>query len=268
MAEADGRSGGADSGRFSRQQRAHLAALLTLVVLLGAAPARAQSDIDFDPAITQAEFRQFSMLVAQGIFASPVHPAGASGLLRFDIGIAATVVEIDTTAPYWQKAVGSDFSVSDKYVGVPRLVVTKGLGAANVSGSYAKLSDTGIEVWGGSLDIPIIRGGALTPTLALRGSYSTLRGVDVYQLNTYGAEIFLSKGFGPVTPYGAVGKMRSDAKGTIPATSVTPEILLTDKSDSNRYTLGVRISLIFPKLVVEATQAEERSYSAKVSVGF
>jgi len=35
-----------------------------------------------------------------------------------------------------------------------------------------------------------------------------------------------------------------------------------------RVTLGVKISMFIPKLVVEATQGEERSYAAKVAFGF
>jgi hypothetical protein len=246
--------------RFPAVKRAHFAVVLTLLLL--AAPSYAQSDIDFDPAITQEQFGQFSRIVAQGIFASPVHPAGAAGLLRFDVGIGATVVKVDTGAEYWQRAVGDDFTYGGDYVGIPRLIVVKGLGAATIAGSYAKISDTGISVLGASVDIPIIRGGIATPTVALRASYATLRGVDVYELDTYGVEGFIGKGFGPLTLYGGYGRMRSNAEGQL-----TEQIVIEDSSDLNRYTVGVRFSLGFPKLVVEATQAEERAYSAKVSFG-
>lgn len=232
-----------------------------------ATPVVAQ-DIQFSPEITQEEFRTFSRLMAQGIFASPVHPAGSAGLLRFDIGVAATVVEIDTDAPYWQNAIGDeDFSVGGNYIGLPRLVFVKGLGGATVAGTYAKISDTGISVWGGSVDIPIINGGLVSPTIALRGSYSTLRGVDEYRLNTYGLEGFIGKGFGPLTVYGGYGRMRSDARGIIPERGPAPEIILEDESNINRITVGARFSLGLPKLVFEATQAEETMYSAKLSVG-
>lgn len=118
-------------------------------------------------------------------------------------------------------------------------------------------------MYGGALDLPIISGSLVRPTLAVRGVYSTLTGVDRLDLKTYGLELFLSKGFGPVTPYAAVGRARSDAEGRIPELSRT----LTDKSDIDRYTLGVRLSLMIPKIVIEATQGEERSYAAKVSFG-
>ena len=228
--------------------------------------AQSESDIDFDSAITQEEFAQFSRLVAQGIYATPVEPARARGLLGFDIGVAATALPVDTGAAYWTRAVGDDFTVSD-YVAVPRLVVSKGLSVATIAGTYSKVQGTEITVWGGSLDLPIIGGSFASPALSLRGAYSQLGGVDEYDLKTYGIELFLSKGFGPLTPYIAAGRARSDAEARIPLPDDTT-LVLTDEGETNRYTVGLRLSLLLPKIVIEATQAEERSYAAKVSFGF
>jgi hypothetical protein len=229
-------------------------------------------DIRFDPTlVNQANFSQFARVVGQAIFATPVQPARASGLLGFDAGVAATVVKIDEGAAYWRAAVPQNNSfTSHGYIGVPRLVVSKGFGFGTISGTYAKISNSGIKTWGGALDTPLLRGGLLKPELALRLSYSTLSGIDVLREKTYGAEVFLSKGFGPITPYAAVGRMRVDARGDVLVGLHTPTTLLTltDKSSLNRYTAGVRLSLLVPKLVVEVTQAEVRSYAAKVSIGF
>lgn len=221
------------------------------------------SDFDFTT-VTQQEFRMFSRVVGQGIFATPVQPARAGGIVSFDAGLAATFVQVDTNASYWQHAVTSDITTSG-YIAIPRLVVSKGFGIATVSGTYAKINNTGVKIWGGAVDVPIIRGTVATPELALRGSYSTLSGVDVFKEKTYGLEAFLSKGFGPLMPYIAYGRMRANATGTITAPTA---ITLHDTSDMNRVTLGLRISLFVPKIVVEATQAEVRSYAAKVSIGF
>jgi hypothetical protein len=228
----------------------------------------AAGDVSFDPTITQAEFREFSLVAGQAIFASPVAPAGARGILGFDVGIAANGVRIDTSSPFWKKAVSANITTSG-YLAVPRLVVSKGFGAGNIALSYAKFGNTGAKSYGGSLDLPIISGGLLRPTLAVRGTYADLRGIDVYRLKTYGAEIFLSKGFGPVTPYVAAGSMHTNARGTVPSNSSSvPDLILTDTSNVKRYTAGVRFSLLIPKISVEATQAEQRSYAAKVSFGF
>ena len=174
---------------------------------------------------------------------------------------------VDTNAAYWQRSVTDDFTISD-YVAVPRIVASKGISVATISAMYSKVPDTDLEMWGAALDVPIISGGVLRPTLAVRGAYSTLQGSSEYDLKTYGAEVFLSKGFGPITPYIAAGLMRIDADGRIvPETSNNPPITFHDQSSVNRYTVGVKLSMLIPKIVIEATQAEERSYAAKVSFG-
>jgi hypothetical protein len=228
-------------------------------------------DFHFDTT-TQQEFRIFSRVVGQGIFATPVQPARAGGIVTFDAGVAATVVSVDTKSSYWQHIVSGDVTTSG-YLALPRIVVAKGLGVATLSATYAKINNTGAKVYGGALDVPIIRGTLATPELALRGSYATLTGVDRFKEKTYGLEAFLSKGFGPLTPYVAVGRQRTNATGTIPlgvgigGTLPPPPLSLHDTSDFNRITVGVRLSLFLPKIVIEATQGEVRSYAAKISIG-
>ncbi|HEX8172222.1 MAG TPA: hypothetical protein VF824_16930 [Thermoanaerobaculia bacterium] len=265
MAASGGRERGLHARGIPAKQRAHLAAVLIALALLLSPPAHAQSedDIAFDPTITDAQFAEFSRLVAQGIYATPVDPARARGLLGFDIGVAATAVPVDPNAPYYQQSTTNDFTIKD-YVAVPRLIVSKGLSVATVSAMYAKVPDSDIRVLGGALDVPLISGGLLKPTLAVRGAYSQLQGVENFELKTYGVEVFLSKGFGPVTPYAGVGRSRSDARGTVPAPLART---LRDQADQNRITVGVKLSLLLPKIVVEATQAEVRSYAAKISFG-
>jgi hypothetical protein len=227
-------------------------------------PLFAQNDIDFSSQITQADFTKFSHIIAQGIFPTPVQPARATGFLGFDVGVAGTAVAIDKGSSYWTRAVGSDFSTSG-YVGVPRLVASKGFGGGTISGSYAKLGDSGIKTWGGSLDVPLIRGTIATPEIGLRASYATLTGSDVYKQKVYGVEAFISKGFGPIMPYAGVGRMRNNATGTI---KLPVSHTIADKGNINRYTAGVRLSLLVPKIAVEVTKAEVTSYAAKISFGF
>jgi hypothetical protein len=211
-------------------------------------------------------------VLAQALYADPVGPARADGVLHFDAGIAATVVNVDQASSYWKNAVGSHSTFTTRnYVGVPRLVVTKGFGSGTIFGSYAKITDSGIKTYGGGLDIPIIRGSIATPEIAVRGVYSRVTGSSVYRLKTYGAEAFISKGFGPLTPYASIGRMRSDAQGDVPAPIVgepTHGGTISDRSDFNRYSVGVRISLLVPKITLQVTQGEVRSYAAKVSIGF
>jgi hypothetical protein len=238
-----------------------------MLIVAAALPLRAD-DIQFDPATTQEEFAQFSRTMGQAIFATPVQPARSTSLIGFDIGVAATLVKIDENASWWRHAVpaNSDILTSGGYAAVPRLVASKGLGFATISGTYAKIQNSDVKTYGGAIDLPIVRGSALTPELAARGSYATISGIDVYKLKTYGLELFISKGFGPVTPYGAIGRQRTNATGTV--TSSVGTVTLDDRSNINRYTAGVRFSLVVPKIAIEVTHAEVTSYAAKISVGF
>lgn len=228
-------------------------------------PAAAQ-DITFDPDITVDDFRTFSSMLGQSIYASPVDPARAGSIVGFDIGLAATAIEIDENAAYWINSVQSDFT-TDSYVIVPRLVVSKGLGFATISATYAEVPDSEISVMGGALDFPLINGGLLRPTLAIRASYATLDGVENYGLDTYGAEVFLSKGFGPITPYVAAGMSRTEADGEIPPFETFEGRLFEETMEQQRVTVGLRLSLLVPKIVVEVTEGEDRTYSAKISFG-
>lgn len=243
-----------------------------MAAFFAAVPLQAQSepdtDISFDPAITQEEFEQFARLVAQGIYATPVEPARARGLLGFDIGVVATAVPVDPTASYWiRSTTNDDFTISDHLV-IPRLTLSKGLSFGTISATYSKVPDTDIQVLGAAYDMPLTNGGIASPTIALRGAYSQLRGIDNFDLTTYGVELFISKGFGPITPYAAAGYARHNAEGILDAIPGGPEIRLSDEGNMQRYTVGVKISFFIPKLVVEATQGEERSYAAKISLGF
>src|SRR5437899_869732 len=142
VAAARGWAGGVHSGRFSRQLGAHLAAFLIALPLCAA-------DIEFNPQITQLEFAQFSRVIGQGIFATPVQPARSTGLLGFDVGIAATALKIDKGAGYWTNSVPQNSSFGrGNYAAVPRIVISKGFGGATISGSYAQFSNSGVKPFG------------------------------------------------------------------------------------------------------------------------
>lgn len=168
---------------------------------------------------------------------------------------------VDTQAAYWVRSVEDDFSFSG-HVAVPRIVAAKGLGFGTISASFSRIPDSEAQVWGAALDVPIIDGGVVRPTLAARGAWAALRGVEEMDLTTWGLELFLSKGFGPLTPYAAAGMALTDATGR-----VAPGRTLTASNESARFTVGVKLSLFIPKVAVEVTQGEERSYAARVSFG-
>src|SRR5258708_16783459 len=87
------------AGGVSAQQRLHRPALLMAVAVVAAALPLHAGDFDFTT-VTQQEFRTFSRVVGQGIFATPVQPARAGSIISFDAGVAATVVQVDTNPSF------------------------------------------------------------------------------------------------------------------------------------------------------------------------
>src|SRR5258708_4569584 len=144
-----------DSIRISSQQRLHLTAFLSAALLgLVALPAgAANGTVSFSSSITDSEFRKFSRVLAQGIFATPVQPARASGVLSFDIGVAATLVNVDENAAYLKHSVSNSITTHG-YVGVPRLVVVKGIGVRTRSATYSKRTNTASTTYGGPVCSP------------------------------------------------------------------------------------------------------------------
>ncbi len=234
-----------------------------LVSMLLCSPLAGQ-DFNFDPDITQDEFEEFSLTLGRAIYASPVEPAHGGSVFSFDIGVAVTAVEVNEDAAFWIKSV-DDNILQNGYLLAPRIIASKGFGRINISGSYMTIPDTDVKVWGAAIDIPILRGGLTTPTIAARGTWADVRGVEELDLQVIGLEGFISKGFGPITPYAGFGIAQTEATGVIEQTELTPEILLNSDTEEERITVGVKLSLLLFKVVVEAVQTDETAYAAKFS---
>lgn len=206
------------------------------------------------------------MIAAESIFASPVDAPAQTGLFNFEIGIAAAAIEVDESEAYWQKSVADDVLVDGRLL-VPRLVVTKGIGFATLSASYGAVNDTDARVLGGSIDLPLLRGGILRPTLAVRGVYSVLQGVDEADLTTYGVQALVGKGFGPLTPFAGYGRMFAQSEGRIEVPTFAPVVLESD-IDQDLLTVGAKLDLALVKLVIEGNRGEQWRYGARVAIGF
>lgn len=151
---------------------------------------------------------------------------------------------------------------------MPRLVVTKGIGFGSVSATYGRVSDIDASMLGGSIDIPLVRGGIARPVIALRGVYSQLQGVEEADFRTYGGLVMIGKGFGPITPYAGYGRMRADGEARIPASALSEAFVLESEIEDDILMLGVKLDVALLKFVVEGVQNEEWQYSARVGFGF
>lgn len=189
-----------------KQNRAlNLAPTLTLTLLMAAVPLSAQAiDVDFDIIVdnpAQTDFRSVAEDLAATFNSKSLSPAEPGGITGFAIGAFATYVPTDS-AGAWRRLVGSNVDE----VALVGVIAQKGLPfGIDVGASYGGVPGTDARVAAGELRYALLEGSVVSPAIGLRGSYSTLSGIDDIDYDSYGMDLSISKGFGPLTPYGGVG---------------------------------------------------------------
>jgi hypothetical protein len=246
----------------SRRSSSLVVAAFSLVLAAGlglAEPARAAKyDITIPPGYAQSQFHDFSEQLGLALAYRALAPAEPLGLLGFDVGVEITAVKIDKNESFWT-AVNPDLP---SYLGFPKLHAQKGLPfGIDVGLVYTKLPSSNIGMIGGEVKWAILKGTLATPALAIRGSYTTLTGVDQLDLSTYGADVSVSKGIAFVTPYLGVGQVWIK--------SSTDAVPLQDESISAMRTfVGAKLSLLLLSFAAEVDFSKVPSYSFRAGLSF
>jgi hypothetical protein len=240
--------------------------LTLLVTLLATGTAfAAKYDLNFAAGFANDQFKSFAREAGAMAAYRGVAPAEPQGLTGFDIGVEASFVDIDSSV--WNEVL-TETTDPPSYLVVPRLHLRKGLPFnIDVGAMYAQVPDSNITLWGGELQVALLEGTTATPALALRGSYSSLEGVDDLDLQTYAADAVLSKGFLMFTPYIGAGVVQIEAEyaGNDP----TLQANLQDQSLTEaRYFAGVQASMALLRLTGEIEYLERPIYTVKLSLGW
>jgi len=230
--------------------------LLALVCALGA---RGEG-FDQLGSITQPEFRSLSEDLGAALSYKPLVPAEPLGITGFDIGIEASVTDL-RSPQILEQATSHDVP---EVLPLARLHAHKGLPfGIDVGLSYSAVPDLDIELWGGELRYAILKGGVATPALALRASFTSLKGVDQLDFDTRAVDLSLSKGFALLTPYAGVGRVwvTSTPKG-VPS-------LAEEDFGLNKYFAGLNVALGIASFAAEADRTGDAwTYSAKAALRF
>lgn len=238
---------------------ATIAALILLIAVLSTPAQAAKYDITIpSTGYAQTEFRDLSEEIGLALAYRPLAPAEPLGLLGFDIGIEVTAVKIDNNQTFWTE-VSPD---PPSYLAFPKLHAQKGLPfGIDVGFVYTKVPSSNIGMLGGEVKWAILKGTIATPALALRGSYTTLFGVDNLDVSTYGADLSISKGIGPFTPYAGIGEVW--------ISSSTDALPLADESISATHGfVGAKLSLLLLSIAAEADFAAVPSYTFRIGLSF
>ncbi len=239
--------------------------IAVFIVLLAAAPAMATTTFQL-PAL-QDDFKKLSTDLGLAISYDPLSPAEPLGglLPGFDAGVEVTAVKINKSASYWQNSVTNPSSLPD-YLYLPKVHVQFGLPIIplDLGVEYATAPGTDIKLIGGELKYAVLKGGIVMPAIAVRGAYTKLSGIDVFDMETKSLDLSISKGFLIVTPYAGIGEVwiTSTPKGS--ATALKKENITETKEF-----IGAKLTFFpFLNLVAEADFAKVNAYSLRLNVHF
>ena len=239
--------------------------IVTLFALFAIAPNAyaGDADIDFSLAASyaQPQFEDLSRQLGSAIAYRQAAPAETLGLLGFDVGIEISQTKIDEDKSFWSD-IAPDMPGS---LYVPKLRVQKGLPfiSMDIGASYAKIPESDIELMGAELKYSLLDGGVMTPAVAVRGSYSTLTGIDDLDLSTYGVDLSVSKGFLMFTPYAGVGQTWIKSKYTGSGLTLDSESI-----SETKYFAGVRVALAILMFTFDVEQSDITTYTGRFSIGF
>lgn len=159
--------------------------------------------------LDQNEFERLVSNLGASTQYKAVSPGESLGTLGADIGIELASTDMDTGL--FEKA--DDGSTDLDALLIPRLHVQKGLPfGIDVGAFVGTLIDTDVTVVGAEIRFALLEGGVLSPSLALRGSYSRMQGEPELELDNIGAEVVLSKGVLNFTPYIGAGVVRTESR--------------------------------------------------------
>lgn len=230
------------------------AALLSTAVL--ALPVRAATNLDALGSIGgQANFHLLSEDLGAVLSYKPLIPAEPLGLTGFDLGIEVSATELQNAAIFNTATSGGTV----KTLFLTKLHVHKGLPLGiDLGASYSAVPDSNIKAWGTEIRYAMVKGGATTPAVAVRGSYSALDGVNQLKLTTTGLDVSISKGFAMFTPYAGIGKVwvRSTPDASIP--------LLAEDFSLTKIFVGANLNLAVVNIAFEGDKTgDATSYGIK-----
>lgn len=234
--------------------------LVILFVVLAAAPARASWDVRNDA--PEGDFQAFHRRFSSAAYHYPRHGAAPLGLTGFEIYADVAVDQDFGDEPFVDTVLDDD--PTGDLLAIGRVGVRKGLpGGIDLGVAYGQALESDLKLLSADIQYAILEGGPLTPALSVRVTGTRTLNSDTYELDQYGGELLLSKGFTVLTPYVGAGFVYS--QGTLNRSlggsiedSETREIIYA----------GITLNLLLPKITVEVEKGEVIQGAVKIGIGF
>lgn len=236
--------------------------LVLLFVFLLAAPSWGAS-WEVSPNATRQDFQDFHSRFSAASYFYPRHGAAPLGLIGFEVYADATYDEGFDDEPFNDTAIDGD--LTGGFLSVARVGLRKGLpGGIDLGVSYGRALGGDVKLASAEIQYAILKGGLVKPSLSVRVTGTRALDSDTYDLDQYGAEVLLSKGFTVLTPYVGAGLVRSE--GTLDRGELLPGF--QEKETRTVLYGGVTLNLLLPKITVEIEKAEVIQGAVRVGIGF
>lgn len=204
-----------------------------VTVITASSIAWAGGDVDRIDVLSQSEFRLFSRDLGAALSDNTVPPAEALGVAGFDFGLELVNSRLEY-GDLFNPASSDDASDT---IYIPKLHLHKGLpSGVDLGAFYSTVPGSSIAFWGAEARYAFLKGSALSPAVALRGTYSRLSGVDQLEMDTTGVELSISKDFANVTPYAGLGRV------WIRSTPINTANLAEEDFSEEKYFLGANLN--------------------------
>jgi hypothetical protein len=234
--------------------------LLLLFGVLAAAPAHGSFSVS--PRATRGDFEAFHRRFSSDAYFYPRHSASPLGLIGFEVYADATYEDKFDDQSFNGTAV--DGSYTGGFLSVARVGARKGLpGGVDLGLAYGKTLNGDVKLISAELQYAILHGGVLEPALSVRITGTRTVDATAYELNQYGADVLLSKGFTVLTPYIGAGLIRSKGRldrGLLPS--------FEDTETHGVAFAGVTLNLLLPKINFEVEKGEALQAAVRVGFGF
>ena len=243
-------------GWWERGARGVRAFLLLLFLALPAA-----ADWGIRPDAPEEDFQEFHRRFSSAVYHYPRHGAAPLGLIGFDVYADAAFDSEFGDEEFVDTVLDDD--PTGGVLSVIRVGARKGLPAGiDIGVAYGRVLESDLELISGDLQWAILEGGALSPALSLRLTGTRTLGSETYDLDQYGAEILLSKGFAVLTPFVGAGVVRSEG-------SLDTGLGRTlDESDTQGVLYGgITLNLLLPKITVEVEKADVVQGAVRIAIG-
>lgn len=234
--------------------------LLILALLFASVPANAW---EVNRNATAEDFSAFHRHFSFDAYHYPRHGAAPLGLIGFEVYADATYDEEFDDEEFVDTAIDGDFTGG--FLSIARIGARKGLpGGFDIGLAYGRALEGDVKLLSADLQYAILKGGVLSPAFSVRVTGTRTLDSEVYELDQYGAEVLLSKGFTVVTPYIGGGIVYS--KGTLDRGDLLGD-LEEEETDGVLYA-GVTLNLLLPKITVELEKGEVLQGALRIGFGF